>query len=103
MGYVVAPARQDPALPARPDLVAIPVDRSTWRPLYSQAVAIEVETCNELEAHPEQVVRNWYKESTRDFAEIHVWAPGECFGRLEELYREHRDRVGVQRYLMRAL
>lgn len=94
MGYVVAPARQDPALPARPDLVAISVDRSTWRPLYSQAVAIEIETCNELEAHPEQVVRNWYKESTRDFAEIHVWAPGECFGRLEELYREHRDRVG---------
>jgi hypothetical protein len=52
-----------------------------------------VETCNELEAHPEQVVRNWYKESTKDFAETHVWAPGERFERLEKLYREHRDRV----------
>jgi hypothetical protein len=33
------------------------------------------------------------KESTKDFAETHVWAPGERFERLEKLYREHRDRV----------
>jgi len=85
-GYVVSPARQDPSLPSRPDLVAIPVDRSTWRPIYSKAVAIEIESCSEVETHPDQVSRNWVKESTRDFAEIHSWTWDRCFKRLEEIY-----------------
>ena len=37
-GYVVAPVRQGPGLPSKPDLVAVPVDRSTWRPIYSKAM-----------------------------------------------------------------
>ncbi|MCC6015221.1 MAG: TraM recognition domain-containing protein, partial [Desulfurococcaceae archaeon] len=92
-GYVAAPARQDPGLSSRPDLVAIPVDRSTWRPVYSKAVAVEVESCNEVEVHPEQVVRNWVKESVRDFAEVHTWTWEECFERLRRVY----ERTGVDR------
>jgi DNA helicase HerA-like ATPase/DNA-binding MarR family transcriptional regulator len=92
-GYVVVPARQNPALSSRPDLVAIPVDRSTWRPLYSKAVAIEVESCNEVETHPEQVARNWVKESTRDFAEVHTWTWDRCFDRLREIY----EKAGVDK------
>jgi DNA helicase HerA-like ATPase/DNA-binding transcriptional ArsR family regulator len=92
-GYVVAPARQGPDLPARPDLVAVPVDRATWRPLYSRAIAIEVESCNEVGVHPEQVVRNWVKESVRDFAEVHAWTWEECFERLRRLY----EGAGVDR------
>ncbi|MCC6015305.1 MAG: hypothetical protein LM564_06345, partial [Desulfurococcaceae archaeon] len=92
-GYVVAPARQGPDLPARPDLVAIPVDRATWRPLYSRAIAIEVESCNEVGVHPEQVVRNWVKESVRDFAEVHTWTWEECFERLRRVY----EGAGVDR------
>jgi DNA-binding MarR family transcriptional regulator len=53
-GYIVAPVRQDPGLSSRPDLVAVPVDKSTWRPIYSKAIAVEVESCNEVETHPEQ-------------------------------------------------
>ena len=87
-GYVVAPARQDPALSSRPDLVAIPVDRSTWRPMYSKAVAVEVESCNEVETHPEQVAHNWVKESVKDFAEVHAWTWETCFNKLKQIYEK---------------
>ena len=45
---MINPARQDPALSSRPDLVAIPVGKFTWRPIYNKAIAIEVESCNEV-------------------------------------------------------
>jgi hypothetical protein len=51
-GYIVAPVRQNPGLSSRPDLVAVPVDESTWMPIYSRAIAVEVESCNEVETHP---------------------------------------------------
>ncbi len=98
-GFAVVPVKQDALLKARPDLVAVPIDRAAWRPLYSKAVAVEVESCNEVETHPEQVLRNWVKESVRDFKEVHTWTSEECFGRLRELYegqpREVKDRVKV--------
>ncbi|MEM1681119.1 MAG: TraM recognition domain-containing protein, partial [Sulfolobales archaeon] len=90
-GCVVLPAKQDPSIKARPDLVAIPVDKSTWRPFYSNAVAVEIESCNELETHPEHVVRNWIKESAKDFKEIHSWTNEECFEKLKQLYEEHPE------------
>jgi DNA helicase HerA-like ATPase len=86
--YVVVPAKQDPGLRAKPDLIAIPVDLSTMRPLYSKAIAIEVESCNEVEVHPEQVAHNWVKESVRDFAEVHAWTWDRCFNRLREIYEK---------------
>ncbi len=58
-GYYAVPARQ--AGPASPDLVAIPFDRAQLRLRYSEAVAVEVESCNEVETHPEQVARNLVK------------------------------------------
>ncbi|MEM1628852.1 MAG: hypothetical protein QXP02_02575 [Desulfurococcaceae archaeon] len=85
------PAKQDSSLRARPDLVAVPVDKSTWRPLYSNAVAIEVESCNELETHPENVVHNWLKESVKDFAEVHSWTDEKCFEKLRQLYEKHGE------------
>ncbi|MEM1694697.1 MAG: ATP-binding protein, partial [Ignisphaera sp.] len=90
-GYVALPVKQDSSLKARPDLVAVPVDKSTWRPLYSNAVAIEIESCNELETHPEHVVHNWLKESVKDFAEVHSWTSEECFERLRQLYERHGE------------
>jgi len=90
-GYVALPAKQDSSLRARPDLVAVPVDKSTWRPLYSNAVAIEVESCNELETHPEHVVHNWLKESVKDFAEVHSWTDEKCFEKLRQLYEKHGE------------
>ena len=56
-GYHVTPAKQSPNLESRPDLVAIPIDRATLRPEYDRAIAIEIESCNEISTHPEQVVR----------------------------------------------
>ncbi|MEM1842239.1 MAG: ATP-binding protein [Ignisphaera sp.] len=90
-GYVVLPVKQDSSLRARPDLVAVPVDKSTWRPLYSSAIAIEIESCNELETHPEHVVHNWLKESVKDFKEIHSWSSEKCFEKLKQLYEKHPD------------
>jgi hypothetical protein len=84
-GWVAVAARQAPELEARPDLIAIPVDRSTFRPVYSKAVAVEVESCVEVSSHPDQVARNLLKESVRDFAEVHVWVPGKCAGRVREI------------------
>ncbi|MEM2579180.1 MAG: ATP-binding protein [Desulfurococcaceae archaeon] len=96
-GYIAVPVKQSPYLKAKPDIVAIPIDKSNWRPLYSKAIAVEVESCNELYTHPEQVVHNWVKESVRDFAEIHAWTSGKCFNKLKELYEgqpsEVRSRV----------
>jgi hypothetical protein len=71
--------------------VAVPVDKSTWRPVYSKAIAIEVESCNEVETHPEQVAHNWVKESVRDFAEVHTWTWDTCFEKLKLVY----GKVGV--------
>jgi len=78
-GYYVAPAKQDQNLTSRPDLIAIPIDKASLRTMYDKTIAIEVESCNELSVHPEQVVHNWRKESTKDFSEIHSWTYEECF------------------------
>jgi len=96
-GYVALPAKQDSSLRARPDLVAVPVDKATWRPRYSEAIAIEIESCNELETHPEHVVRNWIKESVKDFREIHSWTSEECFEKLKQLYDKHPEVHGKVR------
>jgi len=90
-GYYVTPAKQTADLSSRPDLVAIPIDRSSLRPLYNQAIAIEIESCNEINVHPEQVIRNWRKESVKDFAEVHSWTYEECFSKLQELYNQLSD------------
>ena len=90
-GYYVVPAKQSPNLESRPDLVAIPIDRATLRSEYDRAIAIEVESCNEISTHPEQVVHNWRKESTKDFSEIHSWAYEECFDKLQQLYNQLSD------------
>jgi DNA helicase HerA-like ATPase len=91
-GYYVSPARNEPGI-EKPDLVAMPVDRGSWRPLYSEAVAIEIESCNELETHREQVVRNWVKSSTKDFKEVHSWAREECFEKLNTLHQQQSSSV----------
>ncbi|BBG24113.1 type IV secretion system DNA-binding domain-containing protein [Sulfuracidifex tepidarius] len=90
-GYYVAPAKQSQELSSRPDLVAIPIDKSSLRPLYDRAIAIEIESCNELSVHPEQVVRNWRKESVKDFTEVHSWTYAECFDKLQQLYNQLSD------------
>jgi len=87
---VVASARQDPGLSSKPDLVAVPVDKSAWRPIYSKSIAVEVKPCNEVETHPEQVARNWVKESVRNFAEIHTWTWDKCYGRVKNIYEKVR-------------
>jgi hypothetical protein len=96
-GYVVLPVKQSSGLVARPDLIAVPVDKSTWRPIYSKAVAIEIESCNEVGAHPEQVAHNWVKESVKDFAEVHTWTWDKCFDKLQEVFsRSSADRSKVR-------
>jgi hypothetical protein len=95
--YVVVPVKQSPGLRAKPDLIAVPVDPSTMRPLYSKAIAIEVESCNEVEVHPDQVAHNWVKESVKDFAEVHTWTWDRCFNKLQEVYsRFSADRSRVR-------
>jgi Cdc6-like AAA superfamily ATPase len=90
-GYYVAPAKQDQNLTSRPDLIAIPIDKASLRPIYDKAIAIEIESCNEISTHPEQVVRNWRKESVKDFAEVHSWTYEECFDKLQQLYNQLSD------------
>ncbi|BBL48341.1 ATP-binding protein [Metallosphaera sedula] len=87
--YYVAPAKQTSDLTARPDLVAIPFTNSTLN--YDKAVAIEIESCNELSVHPEQVVHNWRKESVKDFVEVHSWTYEECYDKLQQLYGQLSD------------
>jgi len=91
-GYYVVPVKNAPGL-EKPDLIAIPVDKSSWRPLYAEAVAVEVESCNELETHREQVVRNWIKSSVKDFKEVHSWTWEECYEKLQTLYQRQPAEV----------
>nr|WP_234090465.1 type IV secretion system DNA-binding domain-containing protein [Sulfolobus islandicus] len=88
--YYITPAKQSPNLESRPDLVAIPFD-SNFVLDYSKAVAIEIESCNEISVHPEQVIRNWRKESVKDFSEVHSWTYEECFDKLQQLYDQLSD------------
>ncbi|BDC00276.1 helicase HerA domain-containing protein [Saccharolobus caldissimus] len=88
--YYVATVKQTPGLAARPDLVAIPFD-TNYTLRYDQVVAVEIESCNELNVHPEQVVHNFRKESTKDFTEIHSWTYEECFNKLQHLYNQLSD------------
>jgi DNA helicase HerA-like ATPase len=88
-GYYVTPAKQDPRLPAKPDLIAIPLDPAkNWRPVYSKAIAIEIESPNETQVHREQIVRNSMKESTRYFSEVHFWTSEEGWKGLTEAYEQ---------------
>ncbi|WP_338601290.1 type IV secretion system DNA-binding domain-containing protein [Sulfolobus tengchongensis] len=90
-GYYVTTVRQSRELTARPDLVALPINKSTYNVDYEKAIAIEIESCNELETHPEQVIHNFRKESVKDFSEVHSWTLETCFNKLLELYNQLSD------------
>ena len=85
-GYTVTRGKQEGDI--RPDLVAFAIDRSTFRPHYDEAIAIEIESPNEIEVHPEQVKRNMqkYVPIADLFKEIHVWTAEEKFEKLKQIY-----------------
>ncbi|WP_287913056.1 ATP-binding protein, partial [Thermofilum sp.] len=85
-GYTVARGKQEGEV--RPDFVAFPFDKSTYRPKYTEAIAIEIESPNEIDVHPEQVRRNMQKYLPIQslFKEIHIWTSEDKFDKLKELY-----------------
>ncbi|ACP36054.1 conserved hypothetical protein [Sulfolobus islandicus L.S.2.15] len=85
-GYTITRGKQEGDI--RPDLVAFAIDRSTFRPHYDEAIAIEIESPNEIEVHPEQVKRNMQKYiPIQDlFKEIHIWTSEEKFDKLKVIY-----------------
>jgi hypothetical protein len=85
-GFAVVRGRQEGDV--RPDLVAFPYDRSTFRPKYSDAIAVEIESPNELDTHPEQVRRNMqkYLPIASVFKEVHLWTSEEAFPKLKQIY-----------------
>jgi len=85
-GYTVVRGRQEGDI--RPDFVAFPYDKSTYRPKYSDAIAIEIESPNEINVHPEQVRRNMQKYiPIQDlFKEIQLWTSEEAFPKLKQIY-----------------
>jgi len=94
-GYTVVRGRQEGDI--RPDFVAFPYDKSTYRPKYTEAIAIEIESPNEVEVHPEQVKRNMIKyiPIANLFKEIHVWTSEEKFDKLEEIYESFMNDSSV--------
>ena len=97
-GWYVCVARQDPGLRNRPDLVAVPIDKTGWSLRYGEAIAVEVESCNEVETHPEQVSRNLVKgyELIKQgiFRQVEFWTTETCRDKLakilEETAKQHR-------------
>jgi len=85
-GYTIVRGKQEGEI--RPDFVAIPYDRSTFRPNYKDAIALEIESPNEVSVHPEQVKKNMikYMQIKDLFKEIHVWTSEEKFDKLKEIY-----------------
>jgi len=85
-GYTITRGKQEGDI--RPDLVAFAIDRSTFRPHYDEAIAIEIESPNEIDVHPEQVKRNMQKYIViKDlFKEIHLWTSEDKLKKLKEIY-----------------
>jgi DNA helicase HerA-like ATPase len=85
-GYTIVRGKQEGEI--RPDFVAIPYDRSTFRPNYKDAIALEIESPNEISVHPEQVKKNMikYMQIKDLFKEIHVWTSEDIFPKLKEIY-----------------
>ena len=85
-GYVVVRGKQEGGI--RPDFVAIKYEKTTFKPDYNNVIAIEVESPNEIEVHPEQVKRNMIKYVTISdlFKEIHIWTSEDKFNKLKEIY-----------------
>jgi len=85
-GYITVRGKQEGEV--RPDFIAFPYDKSTFRVNYTEAIAIEIESPNEIEVHPEQVKRNMLKyiQIQNIFNEIHIWTSEEKFDKLKEIY-----------------
>jgi hypothetical protein len=85
-GYITVRGKQEGEI--RPDFVAIPYDRSTFRPNYEDAIALEIESPNEVSVHLEQVKKNMikYMQIKDLFKEIHVWTSDDAFPKLKEIY-----------------
>ncbi|ACR42220.1 type IV secretion system DNA-binding domain-containing protein [Saccharolobus islandicus] len=85
-GFTVVRGKQEGEI--RPDLVAFVIDRSTFRPHYNEAIAIEIESPNEINVHSEQVRKNMQKyiPISSLFKEIHIWTSEEKFDKLKEIY-----------------
>ena len=86
-GYVVVPGKQEGDV--RPDFVAFPYDRATLRPKYDEAIAVEIESPNELTVHQEQVKRNMLKYMNLGvFKEVRVYTSEDEFHKLKKVYEE---------------
>ncbi len=87
-GLIVVPGRQEGDI--RPDFVGFSYDKSTMRPDYNSAIAIEIESDNELATHPEQVKRNMqkYLPIADLFKEIRVYTSEDAFEKLKKIYDE---------------
>jgi len=87
-GLVIAAGKQQGDV--RPDFVAFPYDRETLRPRYDEAIAVEIESPNELSTHPEQVKRNMlkYLNITDLFKEIRLYTDENAFEKLKKIYDE---------------
>jgi hypothetical protein len=72
----------------RPDFVAIKYEKPSFKLDYSNAIAIEIESPNEIEVHPEQVRHNMekYIPVTSLFKEIHIWTSEDKFDKLKNIY-----------------
>jgi len=87
-GLVVVAGKQQGDV--RPDFVAFPYDRETLRPRYDEAIAVEIESPNELSTHSEQVKRNMlkYLNITDLFKEIRLYTDENGFEKLKKIYDE---------------
>ncbi|WP_016731335.1 type IV secretory system conjugative DNA transfer family protein [Saccharolobus islandicus] len=85
-GYVVVRGKQEGEI--RPDFVAIKYEKNTFKPDYNNVIAVEIESPNEVEVHPEQVKKNMikYMPIKELFKEIQIWTSEEKFDKLKEIY-----------------
>jgi hypothetical protein len=85
-GYVVVRGKQEGDI--RPDFVAIKYEKTTFKPDYNNVIAIEIESPNEINVHPEQVRKNMqkYLPISNLFKEIHIWTTKESFDKLKQIY-----------------
>jgi len=70
-GYYVVPVLLEGPI-ERPDLVAVPI-KDNYQLDLDNAIAIEIESPQEVLTHPDQVLKNLTKESIKHFEEIHIW------------------------------
>jgi len=94
-GCIAVPTKENPGGDLQPDIVALPIDRKTWRPRYSRAAAVFIESCDSFARKREAFGK--IDPKSMGFYGIHVWIDRKCSPGIP---REEFDERGIELHFL---